>query len=75
MIGWELHVPADLRLTVHDRLGRAVKVLVDDRRDAGRYGVSWDGRDESGVPSTSGIYFYRLEAGGMSKAGKMTLVR
>ena len=40
---------------------------------AGRHEVPWDGRDRSGRPSPSGVYLYKLEAGGQMLAGRMTL--
>ena len=75
MIGYELHAPAEVRLTVHDRLGRTVRVFADGPYDAGRHDITWNGRDDSGAAMASGLYLYRLEAGGISRAGKMTLVR
>jgi flagellar hook assembly protein FlgD len=28
---------------------------------AGRHTVTWDGRDERGLETTAGVYFYRLD--------------
>jgi hypothetical protein len=46
-----------ITLVVCDVLGREVAVLVNEKKDAGRYSVSFDA---SGLPS--GIYFCRLAA-------------
>ena len=59
-----------VRLKVFDLLGREVKTLVDDVRPAGRYNVAWD----AGAVS-SGIYFFRLEAGGHAVARRMVVMR
>jgi hypothetical protein len=50
-------IARNVRLTVYDVLGRAVAVLVNERRDAGVHQVRFDA---SGLPS--GVYFYRLQA-------------
>mgnify|MGYP000974098669 CR=1 FL=1 len=62
-------------LRVYDLLGREVAVLTEGERSAGRHEAVWDGRDASGRAVSSGVYLYRLEAGGQAGMGKMTLVR
>ena len=37
--------------------------------------LQWNGRDESGLPVSSGVFFYRLESGQHSETKKMTLVK
>lgn len=63
------------RLTIYDILGRRIRTLVDGARPAGEQQVTWDGRDEAGASVASGIYFYRLEASGLTQARKLTLLR
>ena len=53
-----------------DLLGREVARLVDRQMPQGRHEVTWDGER---VPS--GVYLYRLEAGGETHAGKVVLAR
>lgn len=64
-------------LVVYDLLGRQVKVLRDAQLQTGRYTISWDGTNEHGEIVSSGIYFYRLEAGkgNVTKIRKMVLLR
>jgi hypothetical protein len=62
-------------LAVYNLLGEKVAVLVDGVQDAGEHRVTWDGCDRSGRPVSSGIYFYRLKAGGTATAKKMVLLR
>jgi hypothetical protein len=35
----------------------------------------WNGKDEAGNPSASGVYFLRLRAGALSATTKLVLVR
>jgi hypothetical protein len=57
-------------LKVYDNLGREVKTLVNEEMKAGNYEVSFDG---SGLGS--GVYFYKLIAGGFTETKKMVLVK
>ncbi len=73
----EYVVPSDgpVSLTVFDTRGRQVRVLVDERKPAGRHAVSWDGRDDDGHPLASGVYFHRFEAAGETRVGKMVILK
>jgi glycosidase len=62
-------------LRVYDVLGREVATLVDQEMHAGTFTVAWDGRNSSGVPASSGVYFYRLKAGGSVLVKKMLLLK
>ncbi|MEK9137574.1 MAG: T9SS type A sorting domain-containing protein, partial [Bacteroidota bacterium] len=46
---------------VYDMLGKEVRTLVNENKSAGTYGVTFDA---TGLPS--GLYFYRLQAGGQA---------
>ena len=65
-------VPSDGRVTivVFDVLGQTVDKLLDDVRPAGTYEVSFNGSGRA-----SGMYFYRLTAGGMTATKKMMLTK
>jgi hypothetical protein len=75
IIEYALPEPTRVRLVVYDILGRLVQILVDGERDAGFHSVRWDGT--AGGPSSvrSGLYLYRLEAGGVYVARTMTVAR
>lgn len=57
-------------LKIYDVLGREVASLVDETTRPGTYTVTWDAR---GV--ASGVYFYRLKAGGFVETKKAVLLR
>jgi hypothetical protein len=67
--------PQRVRLTVFDSAGRRVKVIADRSFSEGSHRVTWTGMDHAGRPASSGIYFIRLEAGGISSSKKVALVR
>ena len=66
---------SDVKLRIYDVTGRLVRELVD-RPDhaAGTHSVVWNGRDDRDRSVSSGVYLYRLEAGGRSATGRMTRV-
>lgn len=66
---------SNVDLAVYNLRGQKVRTLVQARQPAGGYEVQWDGRDDGGRPVPSGVYFYRLQAGGQAAARKMHLIR
>lgn len=64
-----------VRLTVFDLSGRRVRVLEDGFKPAGRYQVTWNGKDAAGATVASGAYFCRMEADGFVRTMKMTLLK
>ncbi len=57
-------------LKVFDIAGKEIISLVNEKRDAGIYDVSFNGAGLS-----SGMYFYRINAGSFTKVMKMVLVK
>ena len=62
-IKYQLPQAADVELTVYNVLGQPVRTLVAEHQNAGRYVVEWDATNNSGHSLSSGMYFYRLQAG------------
>ena len=63
---------SDVRLVVYDLLGREVATLVNEALPAGKYHVDVDGSRFAG---SSGVYFYRLEAGPYVQQRKMIFLK
>jgi hypothetical protein len=65
-------IPKDgrARLSIHDLLGKEVRLLADDFLSVGFHKISFDG---SGLPS--GVYFYRLNFNSSSQTKKMLLTK
>ncbi len=74
-IPYELDEDGLVRLSVYDVHGRLVRELVNTVKAAGPHLAFWTGRDAGDRPVASGVYVYRLEAGGKSVARRMVLVR
>jgi hypothetical protein len=69
-ISWQSPVGSHQTLKVYDVLGNEVATLVDEFREAGRYEIEFDASTLS-----SGVYFYRLQAGSFVETKKMILLR
>ncbi len=69
-ISFDIHDAGEYKLEVFNTLGRKVKTLFNDYRNAGHYDVELDGSDMS-----SGIYFYSLTGNGTSITQKSVLLK
>jgi|GEM_PF-4695440 hypothetical protein len=69
-IKYGLPKSTEVRLSVFDVLGKEVSLLVNERKDAGRYEVKFEA---SGF--ASGVYLYWLQAGGFVQSHKLLLLR
>lgn len=74
-IQYQLPRDAQVSLSVYDILGRLVRTVVDEYQPAGYYTIEWNGLSDRGEPVASGIYLYRMRAGGYTKVNKMLLMR
>ena len=64
-----------VKLKVYDVLGNEVATLVDEFKSAGIYEVEFNGHSDEGRNLSSGIYFYRLEAGLFVETRKMIYLK
>ena len=75
-IKYALPEASNVTLEIYNVVGQVVRTLVADHQNAGRYVVQWDATNESGNSLSSGIYFYRLQAGGeFLEVKKMLLLK
>jgi len=63
------------RLAVFDVTGRHVVTLLDRVAAAGEQRVDWTGLDSHGNAVASGIYYYKLDVGGLTESRKMALIK
>lgn len=69
-INFSLPKSGAVKLTVYDSKGSEVETLVNDNKQAGNYTVSFNASMLS-----SGLYFYKLTANGLSEVKKMMLIK
>jgi len=75
VIPLELERAGAVELTVRDLLGRRVRVLTAGQLAAGRHAVTWDGRNDAGLPAATGAYLVELRAAGFRAVRKVTLLK
>jgi hypothetical protein len=74
-ISYNLPHDSYVTLTIFNIVGQEVKTLVDGFQDAGHKSIRWDGKDNDGNKVSSGIYFYRIQAGEYSQTKRMVLLK
>ncbi len=74
VINYQIPETEFVSLKVFDVLGNEVATLVNQQQAGGRYSVTFDASSVS-RPVSSGIYFYRLQAGNNIRVRKMMLLK
>jgi len=69
-IQFNLPKSSDVKLTVFDAVGKEVTVLLSGNMEAGVHSAIWDGMNFS-----SGVYYYRIQAGDFMETRKMILMK
>jgi hypothetical protein len=69
-ISYSVQEAGAVSISVYNLMGQKVATLVDETKVAGQYNVRWNA-----AGAASGMYYYRLEAGGQSITRKMTLIK
>lgn len=66
----------NVKIVVYSLTGQEVRTLVNQNQSAGFYTVLWDGRDNNGRQTPSGIYFYRMQSdNGFMNMKRMILIK
>ena len=74
-IDYELQKTGVISLKVYDTMGRLIKTILDEKKEAGYYSVTWNGKDESAKEVPSGIYYYCLSGKKFSETKQMILLK
>ncbi len=69
-INYSLAEPQFTSIIIYDVMGRQVATLVNEKQSAGNYSLIWNASNYS-----SGVYFYKIQAGSFTETKKMTLVK
>ncbi len=76
-ISFTLDRNGPVSLVIFNSVGQKVRTLVNNRHllKGNRYRFVWRGRNDSGDPVASGVYFYRLKTPKQTAVKKMLLMR
>jgi len=72
-IAYDLPVRSKVLLRIYDVAGRQITRLADGWQEAGRYNLTWDGRDKRGRACPTGVYFCSLKTEDSAAVKKMLM--
>jgi hypothetical protein len=70
VIRYQIAKEGNVTLKIYDMLGKEIKTLVNERKEAGSYSINLN---VSSLPS--GLYFYQIKSGGYTATKKMILLK
>lgn len=70
-----LRTAGDLSLNIYNMLGQKVRSIFNSYTGSGRYEFRWNGRDDTGNPVSSGIYFCVLKADNINRQIKLMMLK
>ena len=74
-INFSLKTAEKTLLEIYNIRGEKVRTLVDGELQADYHSIVWNGTDNSGKKSASGVYFYKMKAGSYQQTKKMILMK
>jgi hypothetical protein len=75
VISYETRSVAPVTVEIFNILGQRVFARDQEVAEPGRHSFAWDGTDQLGTPVPSGLYLYRVTAGGVQQTRKMVLLK
>ena len=74
-INYSLAEAGNVSIVVYNIKGEKVRTLINTYQQPQNYNVVWNGKDENNKPVSSGVYFYKFEAGNIEEINKMLLLK
>lgn len=74
-IQYALPTESFVTLKVYNVLGQEIATLIDGGQQSGYFTLEWNGRNQSGSPVASGVYFYRIEARSVDGTGTFSSIK
>jgi hypothetical protein len=74
-ISYYLTKPTSVRLEIYNTLGVKVKTYFEENLQVGEHKIVWDGKDDKGRSSPSGVYYYRFTTDKSAQIKKMLLLK
>ena len=73
-IRYDIPKLSEVRIVVHDLMGRQVATLVNTMKSAGYHNITWDGSNQLGDEVSSGLYIYSIYTNEHNFSKKMILL-
>ncbi len=75
VMDYALPAPGRVFLAVYSLSGQRVRLVADREMPAGRHKIFWDGRDDAGENTASGVYFVNLEWRGQRTSARVARLK
>jgi hypothetical protein len=72
---YELPAAGQVKIELYDVRGALVSTPISSFHEAGHYEINWPRQNSQGQTLASGMYFFRIQAGGDTSGGKLVLVK
>ncbi len=66
---------SEVSLRIYDITGKLVKILVNEKKDAGYHSIIWNGMDDAGREVASGVYFYKIKSEDFKQTRKCLMLK
>ena len=74
-ISFSLKEAGHVSINIYNMRGQLVKTLINAELDRDFHTLVWDGKDNSGKYTASGVYFYKMKAQNYNSTKKMILMK
>ncbi len=74
-IQYQLPIASKVVLEIYNVHGQKVRTLVDEKKEAGYYEITWDSSNDHGLRVSSGVYLIRLITNNLASVQKALLLR
>ncbi|NQV19104.1 MAG: T9SS type A sorting domain-containing protein [Armatimonadetes bacterium] len=74
-ISFTLKEATEVKIDIYNITGQHVKTLLNVHLEADNHNIVWNGNDNEGRSVSSGIYFYKMQAGKYTSTKKMILLK
>ena len=74
-IKYDLQSPSNVKIAIHDILGREIKILLNTRQLPGSKIIQWDSTNNRGDIVSAGVYLYSVEIDGLRDVRKIIFLK
>jgi len=74
-ISFSINEPGHVDLSIYNVKGEKVRTLVNENLNADTHSYVWNGMDDEGRSTASGVYFYKMRTGSYTATKKMVLMK
>ena len=72
---FDMPVTEKIKMVILDIRGRVVRNLINNEERFGYQAIEWDGKNDDGDDSSSGVYFYQIRSSNFNAVGKLLYLK